>query len=146
MLLFVVFSPLLSANELLFLKKKVASSLSFIFCAVCRAIGEERPTVFGRRFNPHPPINENRRGNALAFPQASAQRRGPSGPRGYAARQDVLAAQDMETVPEEEDFEARLAQGKAKRATRGSGEPGKRAKREGEDKGAVKRGTDEESH
>ena len=34
-------------------------------------------------------------GNTLACPQASAQMRRLFGPRGYASRQDVLAAQDM---------------------------------------------------
>ena len=46
-------------------------------------------------------------GNALASTQASAQMRRPFGPRGYASRQDVLVAQDMDTAPEEEDFEAK---------------------------------------
>ena len=52
-------------------------------------------------------------GNTLAFPQASAQMRRLFGPCGYASRQDVLAAQDMDTVSEEEDFEAWLADRKA---------------------------------
>ena len=43
-------------------------------------------------------------GNALAFPQAPAQMRRLFGQRGYASRRDVLAAQDMDTVSEEEDF------------------------------------------
>ena len=42
----------------------------------------------------------------------------------------------MDTASEEEDFEAWLAYRKAKRATRGSGEPNKRAKTEGGDYGS----------
>ena len=44
--------------------------------------------------------------NALAFPEVSAQRRRLFGPRGYASRQDVLVAADMDTASDEEDFEA----------------------------------------
>ena len=61
--------------------------------------------------------------NTLAFPQVSAQMRRLFGPCGYASRQDVMVAQDMDTVSEEEDFEAWIAYRKAKRATRGNGEP-----------------------
>ena len=75
-------------------------------------------------------------GNTLALPQASAQMRRLFGPRGYASRQYVLAAQDMDTVSEEEDYEAWLAYWKAKRATRSSGGPDKRAKTEGGDYGS----------
>ena len=74
--------------------------------------------------------------NALAFPQVSAQMRRLFGPRGYTSRQDVLAAQGMDTASEEEDFECWLAFRKAKRASRGSGEPDERAKTEGGDYGS----------
>ena len=62
------------------------------------------------------------------------------GPRGYVSRQDVSVAQDMDTASEEEDFEAWLAYRKAKRATRGNGEPRKRAKKEGGGSGSRDRG------
>ena len=48
-------------------------------------------------------------GKALAFPQASAQMRRLFGPCGYASRQDVIVAQDMDTASEGEDFEAWVA-------------------------------------
>ena len=62
------------------------------------------------------------------------------GPCGYASRQDVLVAKDMDTVSEEEDFGAWMAYRKAKRATRGSGEPNERAKTEGGDDGNREKG------
>ena len=65
-------------------------------------------------------------GNKLASPQASAQMRRVSGPCGYAPRQDVLVAQDMDTVPAEEDFEPWVAYRKAKRARRDGGGQGSR--------------------
>ena len=79
-------------------------------------------------------------GNALPFPQVSAQTRRLFGPRGRASRQDVLVTQDMDMAFEEEDFEAWLAYRKAKRATRESGEPDKRAKTEGGDYGSRDKG------
>ena len=60
-------------------------------------------------------------GNTLASPQASAQMRRLFGPCGFTSRQDVTAAQDMDTACEGEDVEAWLTYRKAKRATRGSG-------------------------
>ena len=65
--------------------------------------------------------------NALAFPQVSAQTRRLFGPYSYASRQDVLVAQDMDTASEDEDCEAWLAYGKAKRANSEGGEPSRRA-------------------
>ena len=62
------------------------------------------------------------------------------GPCGFATRQDVLAAQNMDTAPEEEDFEAWMTFRRAKRATRGSGEPNKRAITEGGDYGSRDKG------
>ena len=53
-------------------------------------------------------------GNTLAFPQSSAHMRRLFGPCGYASRRDVLVAQDLDTVSEEEDFEACMAYRKAK--------------------------------
>ncbi len=52
-------------------------------------------------------------GNTLASHQVSAQMRRLFGPCGYASRQDVLVAQDMDTVSDEEDFETWLAHRKA---------------------------------
>ena len=42
--------------------------------------------------------------NALAFPEVTIQMRRSHGPFGSAARQDVLLAADLDTVPEEQDF------------------------------------------
>ena len=86
-------------------------------------------------------------GNTLAFPQTSAQLRRLFGPCGHASRQDVMAAQDIHTAPEEEDFEARIAYRKADRATRGHGERSKRAKTEVGDSGSrEKEGAGEEAY
>ena len=60
-------------------------------------------------------------GNTLAFPQVSALMRRLLGPCGYASRQDVLVAQDMDTVSEEEDCDTWAAYRKAKRAEEGAG-------------------------
>ena len=60
-------------------------------------------------------------GDTLAFPRASAQMRRHFGPCGNASRQDVMAAQEMDAVSEEEDYDAWLAYREVKRATRGSG-------------------------
>ena len=79
-------------------------------------------------------------GNTLAFPLVSARMRRLFGPCGYASRQDVMVAQDMDTVSEEEDFEAWVAYRKAKRATRGNGEPNRRAKAEVGDSGGREKG------
>ena len=68
-------------------------------------------------------------GNTLAFPQASAQMRRLFGPCGSESRQDVPAAQDMDTVSEVEDFEAWMADRKAARATREGGGQGNRDRR-----------------
>ena len=54
--------------------------------------------------------------NTLAFQAVSAQMRRLFGPRGYASRQDVLAAADMNTASKEEDFETWMAYRKPKRA------------------------------
>ena len=54
--------------------------------------------------------------NTLAFPEVPARMRRLFGPRGSAFRQDVRVAADMDTVSEEEDFEARIAYRKVKRA------------------------------
>ena len=70
-------------------------------------------------------------GNTSAFPQVPAQMQRLFGPCGDASRHDVLVAQDMDTASEKEDFEAWLAYRKAKRATRGSGEPKKESKNGG---------------
>ena len=81
--------------------------------------------------------------NTLATPEASAQMRRLRGPRGYTSRQDVLAAADMDTVSEEEDFEARAAYREATRARRegkGGGDNGKRAKRKASGEGHTKNG------
>ena len=75
-------------------------------------------------------------GNTLAFPQVSAQMRRLFGPCGYASRQDVMVARELDTVSDEEDSEAWLAYRKAKRANRGSGEPNERAKTDGGDYGS----------
>ena len=48
-------------------------------------------------------------------PEASSQIRPLFGPRGNAARQDVLSAADLDAVSEEEDFEAWVAYRKAKK-------------------------------
>ena len=68
---------------------------------------------------------------ALAFSDVSAQMRRLSGPRGYASRQDVPAAAYMDTASEEEDFGARLAYCKAKRAEKGGKVVGILGNREG---------------
>ena len=57
-------------------------------------------------------------GSPLAFSQVAAQMRRLFGNVGSDQRQDALAAQDLDTVSEEEDFEAWVAYRKAKRATR----------------------------
>ena len=80
-------------------------------------------------------------GNALAFPQVSAQMRRLSGPRGYASRQDVLVARDTDTVSEKEDSEAWVAYREAKRATRGGGNQGNREKRAKTESGRTKNPT-----
>ena len=54
-------------------------------------------------------------GHTLAFPQVSPQMRRLFGSCGYAPRQDVSTAQDMNTVAEEEDFEAWAGYRKAER-------------------------------
>ena len=68
-------------------------------------------------------------GNALAFPQASAQMPRMFGPCGYASRRDLLVAQDMDTVSEEEDCEAWMAYRKARQAKTGGGDQGNRDNR-----------------
>ena len=60
-------------------------------------------------------------GNTSAFPQVSAQMRRLFGSCGYASRQNVLIAQDMDTVSEEEDFGAWMAYCKAKRVKKDGG-------------------------
>ena len=79
-------------------------------------------------------------GDTLGFPQASAQIRRLSGLCEYASRQDVMVEQDMDTATEEEDFEVWIAYRKAKRATRGNGEPNRRAKTEVGDSGGREKG------
>ena len=66
--------------------------------------------------------------NTLASPQVSPRMRRLFGPRGNASRQDVRVAQDMDTVSEEEDFEAWMAYRKAKREKKEGGGQGKRNK------------------
>ena len=63
-------------------------------------------------------------GNTLAFLQASAQMRRLFGPSGYASRQDVLVAQDLDAASEEEDFEALMARRRAERAKKEGGGQG----------------------
>ena len=86
-------------------------------------------------------------GDTLAFPNVAAQMRRLFGPRGYASRQDNLVAQDMDTAPAEEDFEAWLAYRKAKRAQKENGDHGSREKSkssgEGRSKNAINRRTGE---
>ena len=70
--------------------------------------------------------------NALSFAGVSAQMCRLFGPRGYASRQDVHVAAEIDTASEEEGFEARIAYRKATRAKkdgRGGGDPGKQEKR-----------------
>ena len=67
-------------------------------------------------------------GNTLAFPQVSVQMRRLLGHCGYASRQDVLVAQDLDTVSEEEDFEPWMAYRQAARAKKEGGEQGNRDK------------------
>ena len=45
-------------------------------------------------------------GNTLAFAQESAQMRRLFGPCGYASRQDILVAEDLDPASEEAGFEA----------------------------------------
>ena len=52
-------------------------------------------------------------GNTLAIQSVSAQFRRLLGPCGYASRQDVVVAADMDTAPEEEDCEKWVAYRKA---------------------------------
>ena len=67
----------------------------------------------------------------LAFPKASSQMRLLFGSRRSAARQDVPAAADMDTVSEEADFEPWAAYRKAKKGTKkGEREWGSRETRE----------------
>ena len=64
----------------------------------------------------------------LASPEESARMRRSFGPRGYASRQNVPVAADMDAVSGEKDFEAWVAYRKAKRARKdgeGGGEYGK---------------------
>ena len=56
------------------------------------------------------------RNTLLAFLEVSAQMRRLFGLRGYASRQDVPVAADINAVSEEEDFEAWATHRKAKRA------------------------------
>ena len=65
--------------------------------------------------------------NTLAFPEVACRLRRLLGPRGSAARQDVLAAGDLGTASEEGDFEAWVAYRKAEKEEkkeRGSEDPG----------------------
>ena len=89
-------------------------------------------------------------GNTLASQSVSAQMRRLFGPCGYAPRQDVLVAADMDTAPEEEAFEAWMVYCKVKRAKKdaqGSGEHGRREKSrspgEGRTQNAINRRTGE---
>ena len=76
--------------------------------------------------------------NTPPFPAATNQMCRLFGPRGNAARQDVLLAADMETAPEEEDCAARAAYGKAdkeKRKEKGGKDRGKTGKSEDREEG-----------
>ena len=67
--------------------------------------------------------------NFLSLQSAPAQMRRLFGPCGYASRQDVLVAADMDAAPEEEDFGVWMVYRLAKRARKdaqGSGERGSR--------------------
>ena len=66
--------------------------------------------------------------NTAASPNASPQVRRVFGPCGYASRQDVFAAQDMDTASEEGDFEAWIPFRRAERAKGDGGDQGKRDK------------------
>ena len=82
-------------------------------------------------------------GNTLAFESVSAQMRRLFGPCDYASRQDVLAAADMDTVPEDEDFEARMAYRKAKRVKKdvqNNGGPGSSGEQNSSRGGRAKNG------
>ena len=57
--------------------------------------------------------------NNLAFPEVSSQMRRLFGPRASAVRQDVLAAADLDTVSEEEDYAAWVAYRKARKDKKG---------------------------
>ena len=81
--------------------------------------------------------------NTLAFPEVSAQMRRFFGPRGCASCQYVTAAADMDTVSEEEDFEAWFAYRKAERPKKdgkGGGDPGKQETSESSEERRAKNG------
>ena len=70
-------------------------------------------------------------GSTLAFQSVPAQMRRFFGPSGYASRQDVLVAADMDTVSKEEGFGPWVANRKAKRAKKDAqGSAGLREPRE----------------
>ena len=77
-------------------------------------------------------------GNALALQSVSAQMRRLSGPCGYASRQHVLVAAEMDTASEEEDCEAWMAYRNAKRAKKDGGGLGSREKRKSSGEGRAK--------
>ena len=82
-------------------------------------------------------------GDALAFQSVSAQMRRLYGPCGYAYRQGVLVAADMDTASEEEDFEAWTDYRKAKRGKKdaqGSGDSGSREEDAPSGEGRTKNG------
>ena len=70
-------------------------------------------------------------GNTLAAPQVSSRMQRFFGSCAYASRLDVLIAQDVDTVSEEEDFENWAAYRKAKRAKKDGGVQGNREKATG---------------
>ena len=65
-------------------------------------------------------------GSSLAFGHVSAQMRRLFGNIGSSQSMDVLVAQDMDQVSEEDDFEAWVAYRKAKRAKKNSSDGGSR--------------------
>ena len=80
-------------------------------------------------------------GSSLALLRVSTQMRLLFGNVGSVQNQDALVAQDLDTVSEEEDFEAWVAHRLAKRAKRESGDGGSSGSAPFSDKGKVKDAT-----
>ena len=78
-------------------------------------------------------------GIALTPPKVSAQTRRFFGPCGYASRQVVLLAQDMDTVSEREDCGVWMAYREAKRDKRDGGGHGGREKSKSSGRGRAKK-------